>query len=474
MAANLDDVRRDPGRAPNNLWRRETPGAAGWARSARPGAPNKYFMFSADCHAVEPGSYLAGIEPEYRARIPHFEVHDDGSEWLISEGNRPQRVKPSRKQIADAGARAAEGRAQPERSEGDGAQRSYAPLRRAQRAAGERSASEPDGQGLPASLPGARMDDEDVLRNSTGRTVAERLAAHDADGIDVELMFPNKGLLCWASPDPVFAMAMCRQWNRWAHGFCGEHMQGGAPRILPAALIAAGDQAGALREIRWAKDHGFRAVCLGNSVIYGPKKFGELEYNHPSFEPMWALLEETGLVVTYHVSTGRDPRAVGGNGGAIINYVCHSMETTLEPLVQMIASGVFERHPRLRAGLVESGIGFVPWLIETLDYAAKAHHFWVRPKLPELPSTYFRNNCFATFQDDAAGLRFAEELDLTGNLMWANDYPHHEGSWPHSAQVIERTMGHLSDASRAKILGENAARLFGLTLPLQAARQNRP
>lgn len=429
MAASLDDVRRDPGRTPNNLWRRETPGAAGWPRSARAGAANKYFMFSADCHAVEPSGYLDGIEPEYRARIPRMEVHDDGSEWLISEGNRPQRVKPAKKH-----------------GPGDDAS-----------------------QGLPAAVPGARMDDEDVLRNSTGRTVAERLAAHDADGIDVELMFPNKGLLCWASPDPVFAMAMCRRWNRWAHGFCGEHMQGDAPRILPAALIAAGDQAGALREIRWAAQQGFRAVCLGNSVIYGPKKFGELEYNDPSFEPMWALLEETGLVVTFHVSTGRDPRAVGGNGGAIINYVCHSMETTLEPLVQMIASGVFERHPRLRAGLVESGIGFVPWLIETLDYAYKAHHFWVRPRLKELPSTYFRNNCFATFQDDAAGLMYAERLDLARNLLWANDYPHHEGSWPHSAQAIERTMGHLSDASRARILGENGARLFGLE-PARYAR----
>jgi predicted TIM-barrel fold metal-dependent hydrolase len=422
MSASLDEIRRDPSRTPNNLWRRETPGAAGWQRSARPGAPNKYFLFSADCHAVEPSGYLEGIEPEYRARIPRMEAREDGSEWLISEGNRPQRVKPARKHGANADA----------------------------------------SQGLPAVVPGARMDAEDTLRNSTGRSVAERLAAHDADGIDAELMFPNKGLLCWASPDPVFAMAMCRQWNRWAHGFCGAHMQGDAPRILPAALIAAGDQAGALREIRWAAEHGFRAVVLGNSVIYGPKKFGELEYNDPSFEPLWALLAETGLVVTFHVSTGRDPRAVGGNGGAIINYVCHSMETTLEPLVQMIASGVFERHPRLRAGLVESGIGFVPWLIETLDYAAKAHHFWVRPRLRELPSTYFRNNCFATFQDDAAGLRFAEELDLTRNLLWANDYPHHEGSWPHSAQAIERTMGHLSDASRARILGENAARLFRL------------
>ena len=96
------------------------------------------------------------------------------------------------------------------------------------------------------------------------------------------------------------------------------------------------------------------------------------------------------MPVTFHVSTGRDPRAVGGNGGAIINYVCHSMETTIEPLVQLITSGVFERHPLMQAGLVEIGIGFVPWLLETMDYAYKAHHFWVRPVIPELPSEYFR------------------------------------------------------------------------------------
>jgi predicted TIM-barrel fold metal-dependent hydrolase len=141
------------------------------------------------------------------------------------------------------------------------------------------------------------------------------------------------------------------------------------------------------------------------------------------------------------------------------------METTIEPLVQLITAGVFERHPRLQAGLVESGIGFVPWLLETMDHAYRAHHFWVRPVIPELPSSYFRRNCFATYQEDTVGLRFVEELDLVDNMLWANDYPHHEGVWPHSAASIERSMGHLTDESRAKILGLNAARIFGLQVP---------
>ncbi|MFI4933719.1 MAG: amidohydrolase family protein [Caulobacterales bacterium] len=422
MSETLQALKDSPERTAHNLWRRETPGEAGWRGSARPGSPAKYFMVSADTHVVEAPTYLSEIEPEYRDRIPKLETHADGSQWLVTEGNRPQRVK---------------------------------------------AASRPEGAGSiefggGAGAATSPLDEEDALRNASGRTVEGRLADHRADGVDAELMFPNRGLLSWATPDPVFAMAMCRQWNRWTHGFCGPHMQGDNPRMLPAALIAPGDQAGAMKEIGWAAQNGFRAVCLSNAVIYGPKKYGELEYNNPSFEAMWRLLEETGLVVTFHVSTGRDPRAVGGAGGAIINYACHSMETTIEPLVQMIASGVFERHPRLFAGLVESGVGFVPWLLETLDHAAKAHHFWVRPHLKEPPSAYFRRNCFATFQDDAAGLKVVEAYDLVDNFLWANDYPHHEGSWPHSAEAIERTMGGLSETSRAKILGLNAARLFRL------------
>jgi predicted TIM-barrel fold metal-dependent hydrolase len=56
-------------------------------------------------------------------------------------------------------------------------------------------------------------------------------------------------------------------------------------------------------------------------------------------------------------------------------------------------------------------------------------------------------------------------MNLADNFMWGNDYPHHEGTWPHSAEAIERTMGGLSDGARAKILGLNAARLFGFDVP---------
>jgi predicted TIM-barrel fold metal-dependent hydrolase len=158
---------------------------------------------------------------------------------------------------------------------------------------------------------------------------------------------------------------------------------------------------------------------------------------------------------------------VGGNGGAVINYVCHAMQTTLEPIVTLISSGVFERHPNLRCGTVEAGVGWVPWMLETMDYAYTAHHFWVRPVIPERPSEYYRRNCFSTFVEDHVGLRLVEELDLVDNFMWSNDYPHHEGTWPHSAAAIEREMALLTETTRAKLLGLNAARMFKLDPPGQ-------
>ena len=129
------------------------------------------------------------------------------------------------------------------------------------------------------------------------------------------------------------------------------------------------------------------------------------------------------------------------------------------------ASGVLERFKGLRFATIEAGIGWVPWLLDAMDEAYRKHHMWVRPKLQGLPSDYFRAHGWASFQEDPSGLALMEQWGLSDNFMWANDYPHHEGTWPHSAEAIERTMPNLTDVQRAKVLGLNAARLFNLEVP---------
>ncbi len=137
----------------------------------------------------------------------------------------------------------------------------------------------------------------------------------------------------------------------------------------------------------------------------------------------------------------------------------------------LCASGVLERFPRLRFALIECGIGWVPWALDAMDEAYRKHHLWAYPKLKQLPSEYFRQHGAASFQEDPAGLRLAEPYNLVDNFLWANDYPHAEGSWPHSAEAIERQMQHLSDGSRAKILGLNAAKLFKFDIEKLLARR---
>ncbi len=385
-----------------NAWRTETPGTESWQRTARPGDPNKYFMVSCDCHAQEPADLWAKrIEPEYRHRIPRQEVDDDGVKWQVTEGHRPTKIRD------------------------------------------------------------LKFEGEDKDRNEAGYDIDERLRHMDQDGVDVELVFPNKGLSMWATPDPVFSQAMCRVWNDWA----AETFMSHPDRQVPTAAIASGDIEGAIAEIDRVAKLGFRCLTLPNRPVWGPGDGSEDNYNQSKFDPLWAKIEEVDLPVTLHISTGKDPRGARGRGGAIINYAVHSLSQSIEPVATICSSGVLERFPNLRFATIEAGIGWVPWALTAMDEAYHKHHMFAFPKLELLPSEHYRRSFWASFGEDPPGLALAQQFDLTDNFLWANDYPHHEGTWPHSAAAIERTMSEISDEDRAKMLGLNAARFLNLEVP---------
>ena len=110
---------------------------------------------------------------------------------------------------------------------------------------------------------------------------------------------------------------------------------------------------------------------------------------------------------------------------------------------------------------VESGVGWVPWFLDAMDEVYKKHHFWVRPKLKNgLPSDYYKAHGASTFNEDRAGLALAREHGLIDNFCWSSDYPHNEGSFPHSSEAIERQLGGFTEEERAKMLGLNAAKFF--------------
>jgi predicted TIM-barrel fold metal-dependent hydrolase len=395
-------VQKVPAPDQHNAWRLDTPGELDSPRSPQPGAQNKYFMVSTDGHVQEPADLWARrMDVKYRDRLPGVAVDSKGDKFQKTEGFRPLRIR------------------------------------------------------------NIKFEGEDLLRNQSGTTPEERIADLAADGVDAEILFPNKGLTIWATPDAIFSQAMCRVYNDWAWEVFEAHNA----VLSPMACIASADIPGAIDEVNRSAARGFRGLALPCKPVWGPPNHEDLNYNLPEFDPLWAAIQDTGLPITFHVSTGRDPRTSRGNGGAVINYAVHSLSPTMEPIANICASGVLDRFPELQFGSVEAGIGWVAWALGAMDEAYKKHHMFVRPKLSMLPGEFFRRNGFATFQEDKPGLDLAREHNLVENFMWANDYPHHEGTWPHSAEAIERTMTNLDDAERAAILGLNAARVFGFAIP---------
>lgn len=386
----------------NNQWRTESPGHEGWPRTARAEDPAKYFVVSADGHVQEPSDlWRSRMDAKYADRLPGVSINPKGEKFQTTEGFRPLRLQ------------------------------------------------------------NIKFEGEDALRNQSGTTPEERLRDLAADGVDCEVLFPNKGLTIWATPDAQFSQAMCRVFNDWAW----ETFAAYNDRLSPMACMAPADLDGTIAEIVRCAKLGFRGLSLPCKPVWGAPDHTAVNYNLPEFDPLWACIQDVDLPVTFHVSTGRDPRTARGNGGAVINYAVHSLAPTMEPIANLCASGVLDRYPKLQFGTIEAGIGWVAWALSAMDEAYKKHHMWVRPQLAKLPSEYFKDNGFASFQEDKAGLDLARAHGLVSNFLWANDYPHHEGTWPHSAAAIERTMGDLSDAERAQILGLNAARIFKFPIP---------
>lgn len=409
MATNLAEIVN-----PENQWRLETPKPQGWEQSPYPDAGNKYYMISVDAHLMPPRDvFHKRIDEKWHSLLPRQEVRD-GVKYLVVEGVRAHPLV-----------------------EFD--------------VTGEDEYRMKTGGTLPAP-------DQQV-----GEDISVRVADQRRDGIDGEVIFPNgPALMMFASSIPEFIAAQASAWNDWAYEVCSPHWD----FCNPAAAICTADVGLAIAEVQRVAKLGYRCLTLPSKPIFGPPNVSDPNYNLKMYDPMWAAIQEADLAITYHVSTGMDPRGARSTGGAVINYVIHSLAPTIEPIVNMCASGVFERFPKLRAGTIEANAGWVPWMLESMDEATKKHHMWVSPKLQGLPSDYYKTNCFASFGEDASATYQVEQFGLENNFMWANDYPHHEGSWPHSAEAIERTFNpQLKEETRRKLLGLNAARIFKFDVP---------
>ena len=303
--------------------------------------------------------------------------------------------------------------------------------------------------------------DRDGITDQTARrpgVPALRLADMDRDGVHSHIVFGP--VFAIKTNDPALRQACYSTYNNWLAEYCAV-----APdRLLGVPLLPPYPEE-ALKEARRLAAMGcFKQVNLQIAVA-------EPAISDLRWEPFFQFLEDARLILAFHVtvfasaSNAFDP--LKGSPGATFLHAKMFVEQFLDPFVDLFAYGILERHSGLKIVIAESGAGWLPWVVEELDYRHwrlwEAKEFWAdRGGIPlvKKPSELFKRQIYATFQQSPVAMRLIEFYG--DNLLWASDYPYPDSIWPNSHATIKTTMGHLPPEVVRKLTYANAAKLYGI------------
>jgi predicted TIM-barrel fold metal-dependent hydrolase len=302
-----------------------------------------------------------------------------------------------------------------------------------------------------------------------------RLAQQEADGTVAEVIFPNTvppffpGFVLFAPPpkpeDYEHRLAGIRAHNRWLVDFCAEYPH----RRAGIGQIFLNDLDDAIEDVRFVKEHGLRGGILLPNVPPDCKWVRPL-YD-PFYDPLWRELEELDVVVNVHGGTGNPD--YGGYPIDMLVYINEVPFYSQRPLVYLILGGVFERFPRLRLAITETGCAWVPPLLKDLDRtidqirrtgATGEIRYADACRLERLASEYFATNVWMGVSQPApadAKARFEIGLD---RFMWGSDYPHDEGTYPYTREHLRQVFPGVAPGELQRLLAENAAALYGFDL----------
>ncbi len=286
-----------------------------------------------------------------------------------------------------------------------------------------------------------------------------RLKDMDRDGVYAQVLFGPVTSI--KHDDIAFRDACYSAYNDWLEEFCAV-----APdRFLGVPMLPPTPES-ALKEMQRLLARGaFKQANVQIAVVDPPIRDAR-------WEPLFELMAQSRTILAFHVTVfasvanAFDP--LKGSPGATFLHAKMFVQQFLDPFVDLFAFGILERHPALRIVVAESGAGWLPWIVEELDYRHwrlwESRDYWSDKggiSLVSKPSELFKRQIYTTFQQSPVAVSL---LQFYGdNLLWASDYPHPDSIWPNSRRTIEQTMGHLPPEMVKKITYDNAARLYGIT-----------
>ena len=376
----------------------------------------KYHFISADCHIdliwLPPDLFTANAPGALRDRMPYVVEGRKGLQWVAKNGAKFGLMNG----MGSAG-------------------REYVPgeIHRSDRMAST----------------GLYDDGRKGIRRLTDPEL--RLKDQERDGVQAEVLYGILGASMRLHDDEA-ATEMLRIYNHWLGDFCRTHPD----RYAGLASIPSHDIGAAVAEIqRVAGDGVLRGLDIANRPDIPP-------FWDPCWNPLWEIAEEAKLPVHLHTIGGTLPdlrKLEHKVGRAAFATTISSFQMYMSiPLMAIIFAGVLEHHPALRMVIGESGIGWIPYILDHMDLEWEDQFKDLDLKMK--PSAYWRRQCYATYQSDRIGIKLIDEIG-EDNIMWGSDFPHPDGIWPDSQEYIQRELGHLPPATRHKIVCGNAARLYG-------------
>tara|TARA_B100000676_G_scaffold272511_1_gene290568 strand:- start:137 stop:1240 length:1104 start_codon:yes stop_codon:yes gene_type:complete len=279
-----------------------------------------------------------------------------------------------------------------------------------------------------------------------------READQDRDKVVAEIIYPSVGMVLCNHPDFAYKRACFDAYNRWLKDFCD-----GLPnRLYGMPQIVMETPESGIEEIRKAKDMGFRGVMM-------PGNPGHEDYHHKDYDRFWDAVVEMEMPVSFHILTSKNDN-LRDYRGPKINAFQTIIRGNQDLIGTFIFGGVFERHPELKLVCVEADAGWAPHFMYRMDHAYKRHRFWMKcDELAQLPSEFFQQNVYMTFQDDWTAFQLRQHMNIE-RLLWANDFPHSDATWPRSQEMLAEHTADMTEWEKDRILHDNAVELYGLTI----------
>jgi predicted TIM-barrel fold metal-dependent hydrolase len=297
-----------------------------------------------------------------------------------------------------------------------------------------------------------------------------RIEVLDDSGIWAQVLFPNSiGLggqgLSQAVKDPVLRRLCIEIYN----DAMAELQAESGNRLLPMPVLPAWDVDESVREAERVAALGARGVNLTSD----PQDMGAPDLANRAWDPLWDVCDDLKLPVHFHI--GASLTAMNFYG----NYFWPSQDEYIKPaiggtllfignarvVVNVILCGMLDRHPGLKLVSVESGIGWVPFILEAMDYEVFENAPEQAGELSRMPSDYFKDHWYATFWFERnRGGNLQALVDSVGedNILFETDFPHPTCLYPKPLDTVAEKMATLTASARRKILGENAAKLYRL------------